>query len=126
MCNTVFADRLPYRCICVGERVAHNVAAECEVRVEFEKMGLDLLEVEGFEGLCAGLPFGDCGVHGDGFVFPTVSPSTANLMYELELGKVVRGMSGMAGHELVLAGTTKAMTPHIRVSKKSKRKSKGP
>lgn len=63
MRNAVLADRLPYYGVGVGERVADNVGAQGEVGVEFEEMGLDLLEVEGLERLGALLPFGDLRVH---------------------------------------------------------------
>jgi len=61
--NAVLADRLPYCRVGVGEGVADNVGAQGEVGVEFEEVGLDLLEVEGLERLGALLPFGDLRVH---------------------------------------------------------------
>jgi len=48
----------------VCERVANDMAAERQVRVELGQLGLNLLQIERLEQFGARLPLGDLGVHG--------------------------------------------------------------
>ena len=98
MRNAVLADRLPYYGVGVGERVADDVGAQGEVGVEFEEVGLDLLEVEGLERLGALLPFGDLRVHvGGGYGARIVLSSDGLWGWE----KDVVGWTDDAGQRLV-------------------------
>lgn len=63
VCHTVAAQCAPDGRVGVGEAIAYNMAAECEVGIEFGEMGLDSFEVERLEILGALLPLGDLGLH---------------------------------------------------------------
>lgn len=66
--HAVLAQRLPHGRVGIGEGVAHDMRAQCEVGIELLETGLNGFEVERLEGLGARLPLGDLGVH-DGVVW---------------------------------------------------------